>query len=79
MMKLYDFLDVHNRSVIHEWARALEKPDRAKLNSKLKQLAEMDFKLAWGTKLLQGPIYAHIYKLSIHGTVMLRPLLCRGC
>jgi hypothetical protein len=78
MMKLYDFLDPHNKSVIHEWAGGLELADRAKLNSKLKQLCEMDFNLAQGTKLLAGPIYKHIYKLKIHGTVMLRPLLCRG-
>jgi hypothetical protein len=38
----------------------------------------MDHELAIGTKLLQGPIYRHIYKLKIHGDTMLRPLLCRG-
>jgi hypothetical protein len=38
----------------------------------------MDFALAWGTKLLQGPIYKSIYKLRIKQTVQLRPLLCRG-
>jgi hypothetical protein len=40
----------------------------------------MDFDLALGTKLLAGPIQKqrHIYKLVIHSSVMLRPLLCRG-
>lgn len=38
----------------------------------------MDFELARNTKLLAGPIHAHIYKLVIHGDVMLRPMLCRG-
>jgi hypothetical protein len=78
MMGLFDFLDDNNKSVIHEWAKSLEKADRAKLNSKFKQLAEMDFALAWGTKLLQGPIYKSIYKLRTKQTVQLRPLLCRG-
>jgi hypothetical protein len=78
IMNLYDFLDLHNKSVIHEWAAGLESADRARLNSKLKQLCQMDFDLAWGTKLLAGPIYKHVYKLKIHGTIMLRPLLCRG-
>jgi hypothetical protein len=78
MMNLYDFLDAHNKSVIHEWAAGLESTDKARLNSKLKQLSQMDFDLAWGSKLLAGPIFKHIYKLKIHGTVMLRPLLCRG-
>ncbi len=77
-MKLFDFLDQNNKSVIHEWAKGLEKADKAKLNSKLKQLAEMDFDLAWGTRLLQGPIFKSIYKLRIRGTIQLRPLLCRG-
>src|SRR5690242_13321231 len=78
MMNLFDFLDKDNRSVINEWAKGLEKADRARLNSKFKQLAEMDFALAWGTKLLQGPIYKSIYKLRAKQTVQLRPLLCRG-
>lgn len=77
-MNLFDFLDKDNKSVIHEWAKGLEKADRARLNSKFKQLAEMDFALAWGTKLLQGPIYKSIYKLRTKQTVQLRPLLCRG-
>jgi hypothetical protein len=48
------------------------------LNQKLDRLCQLDFELATGTKLLAGPIYRHIYKLVIHGDVMLRPMLCRG-
>jgi hypothetical protein len=78
MMNLFDFLDEDQKSVIHEWAKGLQKADKARLNLKFKLLAEMDFELAWGTKLLQGPIYKSIYKLRIKQTVQLRPLLCRG-
>lgn len=48
------------------------------LNQKLARFQQIDFELAIGTKLLAGPIYQHIYKLVIHGDVMLRPMLCRG-
>ena len=38
----------------------------------------MDFELAINTKLLAGPSHTHVYKLVIHGDVMLRPMLCKG-
>ena len=78
MINLYDYCSQNGRNVISEWSRELSRKDRAKFDVKTKALAEMDFQLAMGTKLLQGPIYKHIYKLKIHGEVMLRPLLCRG-
>lgn len=63
-----------------EWAKAdrLTVRDRAVLNQKRRRLAQMEFDLAIKTKLLAGPIYKHIYKLVIHGDVMLRPMLCKG-
>jgi hypothetical protein len=71
---------VHN--VIHEWADdcALSKRDRATLNQKLDRLVQMDYELAYNTKLLSGVIAksGHIHKLVIHGDVMMRPMLCLG-
>lgn len=67
---------------MHVWAndRRLSKRDRAIFNQKLDRLLQMDFKLAWDTKLLDGPVSKskHVYKLVIHGDVMMRPMLCRG-
>lgn len=48
------------------------------LNQKRRRLAQLEYDDAIGTKLLAGPIYRNIYKLVIHGDVMLRPMLCRG-
>lgn len=76
--QIWDFKDVRDRNVISEWAKLLTKQDQAKLNQKIKRLSQMDFDLAKDTKLLAGPIYKHVYKLVIHGNIMLRPLLCRG-
>ncbi|MBI1786385.1 MAG: hypothetical protein HYR60_02395 [Acidobacteria bacterium] len=77
---LWDFLNARGDNVILQWVREdrLSKRDRAKLNQKLDRLVQMDFDLAIHTRLLAGPTYGHIYKLRIHGDVMLRPLLCRG-
>jgi hypothetical protein len=81
-LNLWDFLSPPPRSenVILRWVKdeKLTKRDRAVLNQKLDRLRQMDFELAIGTKLLAGPIHKHIYKLVIHGDVMLRPMLCRG-
>ena len=77
---LWCFLDERGRNVIIEWAREdkLTTRDRAALNNKTKRLAQMDYDLAVKTKLLAGPIHGHVYKLVIHGDIMLRPMLCRG-
>jgi hypothetical protein len=79
---LWDFLSVRGENVMLRWVKdeRLTTRDRAVLNQKLDRLRQMDFDLAIGTKLLAGPIekQRHIYKLVIHGDVMLRPLLCRG-
>lgn len=78
--QIWDFIDSRGRNVIREWVNdeRLTKRDRAALNQKIKRLAQIDFELARNTKLLAGPIYRHIYKLVIHGDVMLRPMLCKG-
>jgi len=61
-----------------EWCRELQRPDLARLNRKLKMLADNGPDL--GPKLLAGPVkgYAHIYKIIVNGRVALRPLLCKG-
>jgi hypothetical protein len=79
---LWDFVSARGENMILRWAKdvRLTTRDRAVLNQKLDRLRQMDFDLAIGTKLLAGPVekQRHIYKLVIHGDVMLRPLLCRG-
>lgn len=79
-LMLWDFLSARGENVILRWVKTarLTTRDRAALNQKLDRLRQMDFELAIGTKLLAGPIYKHIYKLVIHGDVMLQPMLCRG-
>ncbi len=78
--RLWDFLDARQKNVIIQWVKdkKLTSRDRAILNQKIRGLAQMEYSLAIQTKLLAGPIYRHIYKLVIHGDVMLRPMLCRG-
>ena len=78
--RLWDFLDHRSRNVILLWVadQRITKRDRAALNQKIRRPAQMDYDLAIKTKLLAGPIHRHIYKLVIHGDVMLRPMLCRG-
>jgi len=80
LYRLWDFRSPppRNENLILAWGRNQTKKDRAKLNQKFRRLVQMDFKLAVDTRLLAGPIYEHIYKLVIHGDVMLRPMLCKG-
>jgi|SRR5208282_938958 len=76
--KLYDYLDAAGNNDFAGWSRGLQSPDLAKLNRKLKMLADNGPDL--GPKLLAGPLkgYAHIYKIRVNGRVALRPLLCKG-
>lgn len=78
--KLWDFLDGKKRNVIADWIREQSKRDRAKLDQKFDRLEQIDFELAIATKLLAGPIakQKHIYKMTVHGEVQLRPMLCKG-
>jgi hypothetical protein len=77
---LFDFCTPRQESVISHWVHAerLSKKDRAKLDQKLHRLSQIDFQLAIGTKMLNGPLKKDIYKLIVHGQVMMRPMLCRG-
>ncbi len=77
---LWDYVSPRGENLITRWAddERLGKKDRARLNQRIDRLAQIDFKLAIGTKLLNGPLRKEIYKLIVHGQVMMRPLLCRG-
>lgn len=78
--KLWDFKDPRGHNVIKEWGERQTTKDQAKLDQKFDRLGQLDFELALGTKLLAGPIknFRHIYKMTIHGQVQLRPMLCKG-
>jgi hypothetical protein len=77
---LYDFIDPRGQSVIADWlvTERITKRDIGQLNQKLDMLAINGPSLP--PKLLAGPIgkTKHIYKLVIHGDLMLRPMLCKG-
>jgi hypothetical protein len=77
---LFDFVDNKGESVIAAWLvqERITKRDRGQLNLKLDMLALAGAALP--PKLLAGPInkQRHIYKLVIHGDMMLRPMLCKG-
>jgi hypothetical protein len=79
---VWDFLGPDRENLIQRWARKvkLSHRDRALLNSKLDILERIGFELAHGTKMLAGQVnkQRHIYKLVVHGDVMLRPMLCKG-
>lgn len=77
---LWDFLSERGENLILRWVKddRLTVRDRAKLNQKLDRLCQISFELAIQTKLLAGPIYKSVYKMVIHGDIMLRPMLCRG-
>ena len=75
---MYDYVDDGDANDFARWCRQLQSPDLARLNRKLKMLADNGPDL--GPKLLAGPLkgYAHIYKIIVNGRVALRPLLCKG-
>jgi hypothetical protein len=77
---IYEFVDARGKGVIEIWIKKdrIQKPDVAQLNEKAKRLRQLGYELAIKTKLLAGPIYKDIYKLVVKGSVMLRPMLCRG-
>lgn len=79
---LWDFSQSNNRNHIQEWARSenLSSRDRAALDHRFYMLQQMDYDLAVGTKVLNGPLRSSkgIYKLKAFGDRALRPMLCRG-
>jgi hypothetical protein len=75
---LYDFIDLHNRSVVHEWADGLpmQKRERGKLDSKIDMLEKEGDNLPPG--LLQPTRCRHIKEIAVKGGVAIRIMLCRG-
>lgn len=70
------------RNVMKEWAidAKLSVRERAQLNAKLDILQQLGFDAAVSHRLVAGTSgdFNHIYKLIVHSTRMLRPMLCRG-
>lgn len=79
---LWDFVRPNGRNHITEWARGerLSPKDRAALNHRLLMLVSMDYELAVGTKVLNGPLRGSkgIYKVKAFADRAMRPMLCRG-
>jgi hypothetical protein len=80
LCSLWDFVSPRGENMLSRWAKAekLSTKDRAKLNQRLDRLVQVEFEQAISTKLLNGPLRKEIYKVKVHGQVMMRPLLCRG-
>lgn len=74
---IYDYIDEHGLNDIAEWTRKkLQKPQRAKLNSKLNMMAENGSDLPPG--LLIKTEVEYIYKIKVQGNPKLRPMVCKG-
>jgi hypothetical protein len=78
MFDLFDYLSERGENAIQRWGKELSTRDRAVLNQKLDRLAQLEFELATGIRLLVGPVHKDLYKLRVFGAVMMRPLLCKG-
>src|SRR5713226_2783903 len=78
--KVYEFIDRRGAGVIEVWLKKdrIQNRDIAQLHEKTRRLEQLGYDLAIKTKLLAGPICKDIYKLVVKGSVMLRPMLCRG-
>ena len=84
--RIFDYSKDGQISAIQEWLddKKISKRDRGQLNQKMDLLAKHGMGLP--PKLLAGPLASkteklrekNIYKLIIHGELMLRPFLCRG-
>ena len=82
MKQLYDAKSLNGRNRIQAWAdkAAKSSKDRAALNHRFLMLSQMDYDLAVGTKVLNGPLRGShgIYKVKVFGDHAMRPMLCRG-
>ena len=54
LKRLWDFLDGRGDNVIKTWGGGQTKRDRGMLNQRFDRLAQVDFALAIGSKLLAG-------------------------
>lgn len=74
--KLYDYVDTHGVNVILEWLQSLQVKERTKIKQRIDMLAEHGQELL--PLILAASGVSGILKLKAHGSVQLRPLLCRG-
>ena len=84
--RIYEFVGTDGVSVIRRWldVNDVTSRDRKALVAKTDMLAAHGPELLGG--ILVGPVASkakpklekHVYKLVIHGSVMLRPFLCKG-
>lgn len=73
---LYDYVDAHGVNVMFAWLQSLQIKERTKVTQRFDMLAEHGQELLPLTLAASG--VAGILKLKTHGSVQLRPLLCRG-
>lgn len=73
---IYDYVSASGDNEFEAWWRGLEKPQRAKLRSRIDMLKLHGDGLL--PEILTGTPVAGILKLRCRGNVQLRPLLCRG-
>jgi hypothetical protein len=89
MYRIYEYVaQGEDKTAIGKWLieKDIQDRDRGQLMQKMDMLAMHGPELPPG--LLAGPIASkkfpkrlkpsHIYKLIVHGQIMLRPMLCRG-
>lgn len=74
---LYDFLDARGENVILQWLKSLQKEQLAKVNAKLKLLAQNGDGL-FPSLLTPAVGSKHIREIVVSGKVAIRLLLCRG-
>ena len=73
---IYDYVNAQGHNLIKDWADSLQKIERVKLDKKIDSLSQNGFSLP--QTLLSNTDMPGIQKLRIHGSVQLRPLLCKG-
>lgn len=75
MWTIYDYLTASGKNDIYKWTRKFNGERRGRLESKLDTLRKFGTDVP---KDLLPYLGNDIYKLKVHGTPQLRPLLCRG-
>ena len=76
MWKLFDYVTPQQKNDILAWLSALQKRERARIESKFDMLEEHGLSLP--AKLLTDTPDPKIKKMRVNGAIALRPLLCVG-
>ncbi len=74
-MIVYEFLDSRGAGVLVDWP--LEDMQRKALNRRLRQLNQIDWRLAVGSLLFKTD-EPEIYEFEVYTNVQLRPMTCLG-